>query len=431
LFKIIVKNSVLFAAMAAVPASAQYTTAYNTGYPSANPAYGRQAAPVNRAGASSYYSGGQSGAQVPYTYPSGSQNAYGSQAAYGTQQQAPTATNGYGDIKTDASGAPIRYEAYIPPNEMPSRYAAHTTSARPGISGLTRPINFPRDPGDDVDVLKLQVFLDYHGYSVGEIDGQWGYNTERALYVYQKNNAMPTTGQLDDKMMQRINSFADGYLLEYTLTADDVKGPFYEIPRTYPEQEKLKYLAYETLTEELGEKFHCSQSLLRKLNPGVDLDSMQAGQSIYAINVLDGIDDKRGKVAKIQISKANKWIEAFDSENRFMFYFPSTLGSEHDDLKLGSYKVESVIPNPPFTYNPKLMWDAKPGEKLCNIPPGPNSPVGNWWIQTSKQSVGIHGTPNPENISKNFSHGCIRTCNWDTRQLAKRVESGTPIEVVP
>jgi lipoprotein-anchoring transpeptidase ErfK/SrfK len=44
--------------------------------------------------------------------------------------------------------------------------------------------------------------------------------------------------------------------------------------------------------------------------------------------------------------------------------------------------------------------------------------------------VGIHGTPNPENISKNNSHGCIRLCNWDAKQLASRVSPGIKLEFV-
>jgi lipoprotein-anchoring transpeptidase ErfK/SrfK len=64
------------------------------------------------------------------------------------------------------------------------------------------------------------------------------------------------------------------------------------------------------------------------------------------------------------------------------------------------------------------------------IPPGPNSPVGKVWIGTSRKSVGIHGTPNPENISRNTSHGCIRLTNWDAEQLAKRVQVGTKIQFV-
>jgi len=395
---------------------AQSSYGYNYGSPAtANP----QA--QSQQGASSYYYGGQSGAQYPYTQPSGTQTASyipprGGYPAVPQQQQ---------------DEAPVRYEPQISPYEQPGTRAARTYYAGAPVAGLNRPVNFPRDPGDDVDVLKLQVFLDYHGYSVGEIDGQWGYNTERALHVYQKNNAMPATGQLDDRIMQRLNAFQDGYLLEYTVTSDDVKGPFYAIPRTYPEQGKMKHLPYESPTEALGEKFHCSQTLLRKLNPGVDLDNIQAGQTIMAINTIDGIDDKRGKVSLIKISKKNKWIECFDAEGRFMFYYPSTLGTYRDEIPEGKYTVQNVIFNPPFKYKPSLMWDAKPGEQVVDIPPGPNSPVGAVWIGTSRPSVGIHGTPNPENVSKNFSHGCIRTCNWDTKQLAKRISVGTPIEFVP
>ncbi|MGB9691196.1 MAG: L,D-transpeptidase family protein [Candidatus Sumerlaeaceae bacterium] len=327
----------------------------------------------------------------------------------------------------------VRVEEIIPPDEKPGPRAA-TAVAAPGAGGLSaanRKINFPRDPEDDLDVLKLQIFLDYHGYSVGEIDGRWGYNTGRALYVYQMNNGLPTTGQLDDAMLNRLEEFAQvGYLVEYTLTADDVKGPFYEIPRDYHAMAKYKWLPYESLGEKLAEKFHCSQSLLRKLNPGVDIDELSAGETILAPNVLDGIDEKRGDVAVIRVSKHNKWTMAFDVQGRFMFYYPSTLGSEYDPLPLGTYQVTSVIFYPPFKYQPKLFWDADPNEPEEMLPPGPNSPVGKVWIGTSRKSVGIHGTPNPENISRNTSHGCIRLTNWDAEQLAKRVKPGTRIEFV-
>lgn len=327
-----------------------------------------------------------------------------------------------------------RVEEVIPVDERPGPRAAMTIpapNAPPGsVANLNRRINFPRDSGDDVDVLKLQIFLDYHGYSPGEIDGRWGYNTGRALQMYQSCNSLPATGQIDDRVLARLEQFGDGYLLDHQLTAEDVKGPFLYIPRNYHEQARLKWLPYESLTEKLAERFHCSQTLLRKLNPGMDLDKVLAGQRILAPNVVDGIDEQRGRVALIKVSKHNKWAEAFDSEGRFMFYFPSTLGSEYDPLPLGSYQVTGVDFNPPFKYQPKLFWDADPNEPEEMIPPGPNSPVGKVWIGTSRKSVGIHGTPNPENISRNTSHGCIRLTNWDAEQLAKRVQVGTKIQFV-
>jgi len=144
-----------------------------------------------------------------------------------------------------------------------------------------------------------------------------------------------------------------------------------------------------------------------------------------------GLTRPRGKVSVIRVSKHNKWTEAFDAQGRFMFYFPSTLGSQYDPLPLGNYEVTGVNMKPEFLYQPKLMWDDDHSKPNAMLPPGPNSPVGIVWIGTSRKSVGIHGTPNPENISKNTSHGCIRLTNWDAIQLAKRVSAGqTKIEFV-
>jgi lipoprotein-anchoring transpeptidase ErfK/SrfK len=331
-----------------------------------------------------------------------------------------------------SSNPMVKYEEYIDPNEAPGTRGAMTVPApnARASAAANRRINFPRDRADDVDVLKLQVFLDYHGYSPGEIDGQWGYNTERALYVYQRNNGMQPTGQLDDRMLARLNAFQDGFLVDYALSGDDVKGPFTYIPRDYYQQAKLKWLPYESRVEKIAEKFHCAPTLLRKLNPGIDFDNVQAGARILAPNVQDGIDEKRGEVALIRVSKHNKWTETFDREGRFMFYYPSTLGSQHDPLPLGNWQVTSIVRNPPFKYQPKLFWDANPSDPEAMIPPGPNNPVGVVWIGTSRKSVGIHGTPNPENVSKTNSHGCIRLTNWDASQLAARIKEGTKIEFV-
>lgn len=336
----------------------------------------------------------------------------------------------------------LKYEDNISPNEQPSARGAMTVpaAAGQGTSELAdRRINFPRDRADDVDVLKLQVYLDYHGYSPGEIDGQWGYNTERALYVYQKNNGMPQTGQLDDRMLARLDQFKEGYLLDYTVTENSkaidntsiLHGSYKTIPRDYYAQASWSYLPYESAVEALGEVFHCSSVLLKKLNPGVDFDRLQAGQHILGLNTPDGIDETRHEVAVVRISKHNKWIEAFDSQGRHVFYYPSTLGSMYDPLPLGEFKVIGVSQKPTFEYQPKLFWDADHSKPNATIPPGPNNPCGVVWIGTSRKSVGIHGTPNPENVSKNTSHGCIRMTNWDAVQLSKRVKEGTKLEFVP
>lgn len=375
--------------------------------------YGQQQAQANS------YSYGNQAQQPAYASP---QHYYGTQQQAAPQQQAYS-TQGYAQQQPAGYGAPAA--GYAAPPVNPARAVAAGSLGATGYN-----INFPSEAGDDVDVLRLQVFLDYNGFSPGEIDGKWGYNTERGLFVYQKMNGMSPTGQLDSKMMARLDAFQDGYLLEYTIKQDDVNDRVGSIPRTYPEQSHLSWLPYESRAEAIAEKFHMSQSLLRKLNPNTNFDSIRPGAKILTLNVRDGIDSKRGKVSMIRISKYNKWIMAYDSDGNLMFYYPCTLGSEKDPLPVGkTYEVTTPVKNPPFKYKPENMWDDELGREY-DIPPGPNSPVGNIWIGTTRRSVGLHGTPNPENISKNNSHGCIRLTNWDANQLGQRVAKGVKIEFV-
>jgi len=103
-----------------------------------------------------------------------------------------------------------------------------------------------------------------------------------------------------------------------------------------------------------------------------------------------------------------------------------SVGSTHDPLPLGTWKLNGVAWNPPFNYNPDLFWDAEVKEIATKLAPGPNGPVGSVWIDLSKPHYGIHGTAAPSTIGKGSSHGCIRLTNWDAVELAGLVAPGMP-----
>ena len=46
-------------------------------------------------------------------------------------------------------------------------------------------------------ILRAQVSLDRAAFSVGEIDGKWGANTERALRAFQRAHGLDASGRLD------------------------------------------------------------------------------------------------------------------------------------------------------------------------------------------------------------------------------------------
>jgi lipoprotein-anchoring transpeptidase ErfK/SrfK len=144
-----------------------------------------------------------------------------------------------------------------------------------------------------------------------------------------------------------------------------------------------------------------------------------------------GVGTDQPVVDHIVVSKSSGTLKAFGANDRLVAVYTATMGSEHDPLPLGEWKVLGISRNPKFHYNPALFWDAKPGDKKEMLPPGPNGPVGVVWIDLSKEHYGIHGTPSPETIGRTESHGCVRLTNWDAARLAMMVHPGTRVSFVP
>jgi lipoprotein-anchoring transpeptidase ErfK/SrfK len=273
--------------------------------------------------------------------------------------------------------------------------------------------------------LALQVRLDRAGFSPGEIDGQRGLNTTRAARAFAEAHKLRTS---DDAAIERALAGDDAPVITtYTITAADAGGPFTpDIPSDLDQQATLDALNYSSLEEALGERFHASPALLKRLNPDVTLG---AGAEIQVPNVrvTDDAAATTARVAKVTVSRRRSAAAAYDASGQMIFYAPVTSGSTHDPLPLGSWKVTGVSRNPSFNYNPDLFWDADPSHTKAKIPAGPNNPVGVVWIDISKEHYGLHGTPSPSTIARTTSHGCVRLTNWDASRLAGLVKVGTPV----
>ena len=49
------------------------------------------------------------------------------------------------------------------------------------------------------------------------------------------------------------------------------------------------------------------------------------------------------------------------------------------------------------------------------------------WIDISKEHYGLHGSPEPSQIGRTESHGCVRLTNWDALRVAALVKPGTRV----
>ena len=320
--------------------------------------------------------------------------------------------------------------------------------------------------GDDQPrpVMQLQIVLDRLGFTPGVIDGKEGLSTRNAVLGFQEANGLPVTGGFDDQTKAALAKWSNIPATRIvTIPQGFAAGPFAKLPDQPADQAALPGLGYESLDEKLAERFHTTVETLYQLNgtppptpaptssaaPGSQAfqTTFRGGQRIRVPNVgVDriekgavtdpawaktlatlGVGTAQPKVARIVVSKSKGTLKGFDEAGKLVAMFTATMGSQHDPLPLGNWKVLGVARNPPFHYNPKLFWDASPGDSKALLPPGPNGPVGVAWIDLNKPHYGIHGTPAPETIGRAESHGCVRLTNWDVARLAQMVGPGTKV----
>jgi lipoprotein-anchoring transpeptidase ErfK/SrfK len=289
------------------------------------------------------------------------------------------------------------------------------------IGSINQPEIHPGDKGSGV--VRAQILLGRAHFSCGQIDGDFGTNLQKTVTAFQQERNLPVSGNVDSATWSALNADKAPLLIPYIIRDEDEKGPFVQVPKDMMQQAKLPYLGYSSPLDELAERFHSSPELLKALNPGANFAA--AGAQLTAPNVLVMPPGPAGSAAKVVVSKSESSVRAYDNQGKLLAFYVATIGSTHDPLPLGDWKILGVKRDPVFYYNASLFWDAKDKADKAEIQPGPRNPVGLVWIDLSKEHYGIHGTPDPSLIGHAFSHGCIRLTNWDALELAGMVKPGT------
>src|SRR5207248_11361212 len=85
----------------------------------------------------------------------------------------------------------------------------------------------PAEDKIDAAIVKVQIWLDRALFSPGEIDGKFAENTRKALKAFADAKGLVFQNALTQDLWAKLSQTSqDAVLVQYTVSENDVKGPF-------------------------------------------------------------------------------------------------------------------------------------------------------------------------------------------------------------
>ncbi len=281
-------------------------------------------------------------------------------------------------------------------------------------------------PTSQLEIAAWQVRLERAHFSCGTIDGDFGMRSRKAISQFQRNRGLPVTSQLDFETRMALG-VAGNPFTSYTITAEDL-ALISPTPVLWKEKSSASVLGYNDAWEMISEKFHAMPSFLQELNPGIT--NLEVGTVLTVPNLFPELP--LPKVDRLVILLSETTLLAYKGP-LVVACFPCSIAANKNKRPAGELRVKNKVPNPNYTFDPVVLATIAEKEGLTAkmiLPPGPNNPVGLAWTGLSLPGYGIHGTPEPADISRTGSSGCFRLANWNAKKILRMVDVGTLVDIV-
>ncbi len=106
--------------------------------------------------------------------------------------------------------------------------------------------------------------------------------------------------------------------------------------------------------------------------------------------------------------------------------YPVGIGRRGWETPPADTRVSAMIPDPVWT----VPGGFRRGAARALVPPGPDNPLGAYWIGLEIGGIGIHSTNFPWGVGRMVSHGCIRMYPEHMESFFAEVSAGTPVEII-
>jgi L,D-transpeptidase ErfK/SrfK len=122
----------------------------------------------------------------------------------------------------------------------------------------------------------------------------------------------------------------------------------------------------------------------------------------------------------------------FFQERRLVTWYAIGVGRRDWPTAGGRFQIRVLERRPTWNVPLSIQEEMRRGgEKVeTRVPPGPDNPLGDYWIGLEGSECGIHGTNAPASIYGVRTHGCMRLHPDDIADLFPRVSKGMTVQVV-
>lgn len=166
---------------------------------------------------------------------------------------------------------------------------------------------------------------------------------------------------------------------------------------------------------------------LVRANPHLDPWMPEKGQAVVLPYAAVLLDKPRSGIT-INLAEQRLYLIWEDDGFYRVRIYPVGTGKQGTDTPEGDFEVLQKVRAP--TWRVPESVRAEDPEMPAYVPPGPENPLGDYWLRFTRRGHGIHGTNKPFGIGRRVSHGCIRLYAEDIKDLFSKVEVGTPVKVV-
>lgn len=133
-----------------------------------------------------------------------------------------------------------------------------------------------------------------------------------------------------------------------------------------------------------------------------------------------------GFINGIIVNIAELRLYCFLATQRKVVTFPVGIGEKSWPIPEGTFAVKEKIRHPSWTVPPSLRHKYN----FSSLAPGPDNPLGDYWIGLENTHYGIHGTDFPWSVGRTVTRGCIRLYPEDVERLFDLVQPGTAVKII-